>query len=426
MDELFFEQVEGYPYYAELSRYGFHHGNPKELLYGPIIIYYHDGFIDWVTHHEDILRVADALRTMPYGKVEAMAHAFIAELERLKTEAVEAHASLAQLGGMSFGTLVAELDRVYRRFTAVPFPGFLDAIKFMSDIWLERLVGPYASVHRVSVHRVLADITHPERESFLSERQRDVGKQGHEERFFWSASDYTGYTPYMPQASPAKPFTRREWADLGKEAEEVARLVRLCTWWQDRRKVYTLLQAAWRHPIVEEIARRLAVAPRRLLFSHHASLIAALQKEDLSLLEDLDGCMAIYTTGGIEIEKDGGHAFAQLQRANPTEGLSGIGASPGLAQGPAAIVRNRRDMEKVVQGSVIVSSMTRPELMPALRKAAAIITDEGGITCHAAIVARELGIPCVIGTRHATRTLHDGEQVEVDADRGIVRRIDHV
>ena len=67
--------------------------------------------------------------------------------------------------------------------------------------------------------------------------------------------------------------------------------------------------------------------------------------------------------------------------------------------------------------------MTRPEFMPILRKAAAIVTDEGGITCHAAIVARELKIPCIIGTQIATRVLKDGDLVLVDATNGVVKKI---
>jgi pyruvate,water dikinase len=67
--------------------------------------------------------------------------------------------------------------------------------------------------------------------------------------------------------------------------------------------------------------------------------------------------------------------------------------------------------------------MTTPDLMPAIEKAVAIVTDEGGMLCHAAIVSRELGIPCIIGTRNATSILRDGDLVEVDAEKGIVRKI---
>ena len=78
-------------------------------------------------------------------------------------------------------------------------------------------------------------------------------------------------------------------------------------------------------------------------------------------------------------------------------------------------------MPKLEIGDILVSPMTRPELMPAVKRAAAIVTDEGGITCHAAIVSRELGIPCIIGTKNATRILKDGDKVEVDANHGVVK-----
>jgi pyruvate,water dikinase len=85
------------------------------------------------------------------------------------------------------------------------------------------------------------------------------------------------------------------------------------------------------------------------------------------------------------------------------------------------VVVSAKYISKVQKGDVLVAPMTRPEHLPAMRRAAAIITDEGGITCHAAIVSRELGIPCIIGTKIATKVLQDGQTVEVDADKGVVR-----
>jgi pyruvate,water dikinase len=72
-------------------------------------------------------------------------------------------------------------------------------------------------------------------------------------------------------------------------------------------------------------------------------------------------------------------------------------------------------------GKILVTGMTRPEFVPLMRKAKAIITDEGGIACHAAIISRELGLPCIIGTKIATKVLKDGDLVEVDANKGAVR-----
>ena len=81
------------------------------------------------------------------------------------------------------------------------------------------------------------------------------------------------------------------------------------------------------------------------------------------------------------------------------------------------------ELSKVMEGDIILSRNTNPSIMPALVKCAAIVTDEGGIACHAAIVSRELNKPCIIGTKIATRIFKDGDVVEVDAVKGLIRRL---
>ncbi len=102
--------------------------------------------------------------------------------------------------------------------------------------------------------------------------------------------------------------------------------------------------------------------------------------------------------------------------------LRGFGASPGIATGTARILRGAAEMEKLAAGEVLVTSMTTPDMVPAMSQASAIVTDEGGMTCHAAIVSRELGVPCVVGTREATRVIAEGEVVTVDGKTGSVYR----
>ena len=80
-------------------------------------------------------------------------------------------------------------------------------------------------------------------------------------------------------------------------------------------------------------------------------------------------------------------------------------------------------MKHVTKKSVLVASMTTPDFLPAMKKAVAFVTDEGGVTCHAAIVSREMKKPCVIGTKIATQVLNEGDIVEVDANEGVVRII---
>jgi pyruvate,water dikinase len=100
--------------------------------------------------------------------------------------------------------------------------------------------------------------------------------------------------------------------------------------------------------------------------------------------------------------------------------LTGMTASTGTATGKVKVCSTIESLKKVEEGDIIVAPMTRPEYVPAMRKAAAIITDEGGITCHAAIVSRELNIPCIIGTKIATKVLNDGDLVEIKGNHGLI------
>jgi pyruvate,water dikinase len=95
-------------------------------------------------------------------------------------------------------------------------------------------------------------------------------------------------------------------------------------------------------------------------------------------------------------------------------------ASKGKATGIVKVINKVSEFAHFQKGDILVSAMTRPEFLPIMEKAAAIVTDEGGITSHAAIVSRELGIPCIIGTQTATRVLKTGQKVQVDALKGIV------
>ncbi len=100
--------------------------------------------------------------------------------------------------------------------------------------------------------------------------------------------------------------------------------------------------------------------------------------------------------------------------------LKGLGASPGIATGKVKVILSEREISKVEEGDVLVTTMTTPDMVPAMKRAAAIVTDEGGLTCHAAIVSRELGVPAVVGTRDATKILKDGMIVTVDGEKGVV------
>jgi pyruvate,water dikinase len=115
----------------------------------------------------------------------------------------------------------------------------------------------------------------------------------------------------------------------------------------------------------------------------------------------------------------------KVAESNPDIGstpvlLTGNAASPGMASGPVKILRSTDEINKIMKGDVMVAAMTTPDFVPAMKRAAAIITDQGGRTSHAAIVSRELGVPCIVGSSNATTLLVDGQIVTVDGSTGKV------
>src|SRR6185312_1228372 len=100
--------------------------------------------------------------------------------------------------------------------------------------------------------------------------------------------------------------------------------------------------------------------------------------------------------------------------------VRGLGAGAGIASGVVRVLSDAADGARLKAGEILVTKMTSPDWVPVMRRAAAIVTDAGGMTSHAAIVSRELGIPCIVGARDATTKLTDGALVTVDAGRGIV------
>ncbi|WP_028783885.1 phosphoenolpyruvate synthase [Thalassobacillus devorans] len=100
--------------------------------------------------------------------------------------------------------------------------------------------------------------------------------------------------------------------------------------------------------------------------------------------------------------------------------LRGLAASPGTGSGKVRKIKDITEISKVEDGDILVTIMTNPDMMPAMKKAAAVVTNEGGRTCHAAIVSREFGIPCIVGSNNATDVLAEGMEVTVDATRGVV------
>lgn len=100
--------------------------------------------------------------------------------------------------------------------------------------------------------------------------------------------------------------------------------------------------------------------------------------------------------------------------------VKGLAASPGIGSGKVKNIKDISEISRVEDGDILVTVMTNPDMVPAMRRAAAVVTDEGGRTCHAAIVSRELQIPCIVGAKTASQILKEGMEITVDATRGVV------
>jgi len=141
---------------------------------------------------------------------------------------------------------------------------------------------------------------------------------------------------------------------------------------------------------------------------------------------DNDGNISDATGAHESTKKQLNDFYLQQQFSETDSGnvITGSTGSPGNIQGRVRVISSyQAQKDSFQENEILVSGMTRPEFVPLMQKASAIITDEGGITSHAAIISRELKIPCIIGTKIATQVLKDGDLVEVDADKGMVKII---
>ncbi|MBU0613378.1 hypothetical protein KKB10_05215 [Patescibacteria group bacterium] len=184
--------------------------------------------------------------------------------------------------------------------------------------------------------------------------------------------------------------------------------------------------------LLKEIARRLNITIAQVRFLLVSEVKDGLKRRKFNedLINARQKLCVSYSEKGKTTQLLHGTVAKNYLKQLPEEKVSktiskieGNVASSGKAKGRVVMVNTPDDMKKMKKGNILVSFATNPNLMPAIRKAAAIITDEGGLTCHAAIVSREMNIPCVIGTKIATKVLKDGDKVEVNATNGIVRKL---
>lgn len=187
-------------------------------------------------------------------------------------------------------------------------------------------------------------------------------------------------------------------------------------------------------PLLEDCAKRLNIKFDELIYLLPTELISAVENGEISTeqvslvtkrqkgyayISDNNQQYILATGSDLDIWKS---KYSE-EHESSSEIIRGITAFRGTVRGKVVIVKDRSELHLVENGDVLVTRLTTPDFVMAMKKAVAVVTDLGGITSHAAVTCRELKIPCIIGTKNATKILKQGAIVEVDANQGIIKII---
>jgi phosphohistidine swiveling domain-containing protein len=223
------------------------------------------------------------------------------------------------------------------------------------------------------------------------------------------------YNPVIPyRLLSGMRFTKKDHKEIQEILEEIR-----------SRSTYPVLLTKLIHPLFDKVAEKLKIPRELTSLITHEELVDILEGEKTITRQELEqrkkGCYFYLLDDKIVFSYDEISSLAGEDHSKK-DSVTGDVAFEGKATGRIRIINNPKSISKFEEGDILVSINTNPSLMPAIRKAAAIVTNEGGILCHAAVISRELKIPCIIGTKIATKVFKDGDVVEVDAEEGVVRK----
>jgi phosphohistidine swiveling domain-containing protein len=219
---------------------------------------------------------------------------------------------------------------------------------------------------------------------------------------------------------------------LSKVLQNIIRISELFSEIQDKRKECVLRNNTIFYEMMERLAAQKKFDKNLIRYILHDELFKLLKNKtiDWQRVQSRydNGVLILYFSGTFyEISSEKINTSIVVENLFPqlsavTE-LKGSPAFKGLVKGTVRVLHNTKEIAKFPKGAILVANQTTPEFVPAMKIAKAIITDQGGITSHAAIISRELKIPAIVGVKNATKILKDGDLVEVDANNGIIKRI---
>tara|TARA_Y100000310_G_scaffold48321_1_gene44787 strand:+ start:5437 stop:6777 length:1341 start_codon:yes stop_codon:yes gene_type:complete len=215
--------------------------------------------------------------------------------------------------------------------------------------------------------------------------------------------------------------------DLDQNEKNIVKAYQEMLYLKDKRDEYRREAFHYGLKLIEEIESRLNIPKENLSVLMPVEINMALDGENvLDLIEKRKLGYIVEVIDSLETTREGKQVvseFVKQEDDKNTDEIKGITGCSGKVRGKVQLIKHSKDIKNFKKGNILVAITTNPEYVPAMDKAIAFVTDEGGITSHAAIVAREQNKPCIIGTQVATKILKDNDIVEVDANHGIIKKI---
>lgn len=327
----------------------------------------------------------------------------------------------------------------------------LGAVSFLYEGILSERLAVSMAKHYENVAEILSALMKTDYKSFMMESEEFLERIKNEknnikkeklikkyiENFYFIKANYLK-APVMNQQAVLKEVKRLKLIknnsakcdgriDLKKvkldiEEEIIVNILKITETIRDQRKRTNLIGMYCMYRFLDEAIRRKGINRKladRIFWFEYKNLIYNTKDITPVLRKRKYASIVFDGINSFFLEKT---AVKEIKKINKDiKILKGTPAAKGKTKGRARIILGSKDFSKFLKEEVLVAEMTRPDFLPLMKIAKAIITDEGGLTCHAAIVSRELGVPCIVGAKIATQVLKDGDLVEVDADKGVVK-----
>lgn len=399
------------------------------------------------------------------------------EYERLCKKAIEAAEKIKglDLSGLSNKEIVKIYDYLNKEISGAMGLTNIDLdvfdVVFESHLQkeiMERLEKKYPNRKEVIFSKIYSDLTTPTYRSYVTQEEeammrlavkKEVSLKDIENiygKFWWTSLGWENLAPRKPEyfSDKIKKYFRKKnlkkmISDLElKSSKILAKRKKIIAKYGLGRKVSSLLDVFDKfvcfhdlrketqvkmvyafNGLLEETAKRFNLKREIMEWYSQEEIIKILRGQKVNQKEIEMRKKAIV----VLVEKDGTRMYSGKEavkmrkrelemKIDEVRELKGMGVSGGKVTAHVKVCSGIEEArQKIKKGDILVTGMTLPDYVPVMKISSAIITDEGGLTCHAAIVSRELGIPCIVGTRIATQVLHDGDLVEVDADNGTVK-----